>query len=397
MPRPTLTGRLLRILLPILIILGAVLLAVMMFTLRPEPPSTPAEERVVPVQTMAVRGANTTFRIASQGTVQPRTETVLVAEVSGRVESVSDQLVAGGFIREGDVILEIESADYQVAVEQARAAVLTAEAQLIQEQAQAEQAEREWEQSGRPREDAPPLSLRTPFLREAEARVLQAEAELQRTRRQLARTTVRAPYDALIREKSADIGQYLNTGTQIARLFATDHFEVRLPLRAEDLAWLDLPTPGENLSGNEGAPVTLEASVAGKPRQWQARIVRTEGVVDSDSRMIHAVARVSDPYARQPENGDRPILRAGTFVNARLPGVASNRVFALPHHVLYNGDNVLVMDNERRLRIRPINILRTDTEYAYVDQGLEDGDRVITSPVQTAIDGMRVNPVEDGS
>lgn len=393
MTRATLLRRTTRMLLPLLIISAGVALTALMVVFREEPASTPVEERVIPVETMTVHSSDITFSIASQGTVQPSTETMLVAEVSGRVNSVSDQFEVGGFFNEGDVLLRIDSADYQVAVDQARAAVLTAEAQLIQEQAQADQAAREWDQTGRPREEAPPLSLRTPFLREAEARLLQAESELERARRQLERTTVRAPYDSLVREKAADVGQYLNTGAQIARVFATDHAEVRLPLSDADLEWLDLPRPGEQMPADSGTPVTLEATVAGQPRQWQGHIVRTEGVIDSNSRMLYAVARVEDPYMREDKAGDHAPLRAGTFVNAQLQGRSADNVFSLPHHALHNTDEVLVMDAERRLRIREVNIIRTDTRYAYIDSGLEDNDQVIISAIEVPIDGMRVNPV----
>ncbi|MEX1196272.1 MAG: efflux RND transporter periplasmic adaptor subunit [Pseudohongiellaceae bacterium] len=393
MSRPPLPRRMLRTLLPLLIVSIGVALTALMVLFREEPDSTPVEERVIPVETMTVERSDITFGINSQGTVQPRTETMLVAEVSGRVNSVSAQFEVGGFFNEGEVLLRIDSADYQVAVDQARAALLTAEAQLAQEQAQADQAAREWDLSGRPREEAPPLSLRTPFLREAEARVMQAESELQRARRQLERTTVRAPYDALVREKNADVGQYLNTGAQIARVFATDHAEVRLPLSDPDLAWLDLPRPGEQVPDGNGTPVTLEATLAGRSQQWQGHIVRTEGVIDSTSRMLYAVARVEDPYARQDKTGGHAPLRTGTFVTARLQGRSADNVVSLPHQALHDATRVLVMDAERRLRIREVNIIRTDTQYAYIDDGLDNNDQVIVSPIQVPVDGMRVNPV----
>jgi len=385
-PGRRISGRILRMLLPVLIIAAGIALTTVMILSRPQPPASPATVQSIPVDTMVVRSTDSAFTIASQGTVEPRTQTRLVAEVAGRVASVAAGFVAGGFFHQDD---------YEVAVDQARAALISAEARLAEQQAQAEQAARQWDLTGRPREEAPPLLLRTPFLREAEAQVLQAESELQRAQRQLERTTVRAPYDALVREKNADIGQYLNTGTEIARLFATDHAEVRLPLSADDLAWLDLPEPGAGAASPR--PVTLRAELAGKTRKWHARVVRTEGVIDSSSRMLYAVARIDDPYARNPEHSGRAVLRAGTFVTAALPAISSGPVFALPHHVLYNGNHVLVMDAEQRLRIRPVNILRADTQYTWVDGGLRDGDLVITSPIQSAIDGMRVTPSQPPS
>jgi RND family efflux transporter MFP subunit len=387
--KKTFMNRLGRLLLPILIVGAGISLTAVMIIFREQPESKEVVERIAAVETMTVRGADITFTIASQGTVTPRTETAVVAEVSGKVMAVSEKLVAGGYFNQGEVMLSIDSADYQVAVEQARANLLAAQAQLSLEAAQAEQAGKQWDLSGRPRESAPLLALRTPFLLEAEARVLSAEADLQRAERQLARTTIRAPYDALVREKSVDVGQYLGMGSQIARIFATDYAEIRLPLSDSDLAWLALPRPGQ-AAGAESSAVMLHAIVAGQPQHWQGTIVRTEGVVDSNSRMHFAVARVADPYAlRKP---DRSPLAAGTFVNARLSGISVSNIFSVPHRALYNGNQVLIMDAEQRLRRRQVNVIRSDADWVYIDQGLNNNDQVIISPVQIAMEGMRLNP-----
>jgi len=378
-----------RLVLPVFIVGVGVMLAGAMIIFKEQPESTAVAERVAAVEIMTARSADITFTIASQGTVTPRTETTIVSEVSGKVISVSEKLVAGGYFNQGEVLLTIDSDDYQVAVEQARANLLTAQAQLSLEAAQAEQAGKQWDLSGRSRESAPLLALRTPFLLEAEARVLSAESDLQRAERQLARTTIRAPYDALVREKSADIGQYISMGSQIASIFATDYAEIRLPLSDSDLAWLALPRPGQ-LAGAEASPVVLHAVVAGRQQHWQGSIVRTEGVVDSNSRMHFAVARIEDPYAlRKP---DKAVLSAGTFVNARLSGIRVSNIFSLPHKALYNGNEVLLMDAEQRLRRRQVNVVRADADWVYIDQGLSDNEQVIISPVQIALEGMRVNP-----
>lgn len=388
--KPTLWQSTRRWLVPLFIVAAGIAAATAMIVLRPQPPSTPAAERVVPVDVLTVNSTDMHINVSSQGTVAPRTQTSLIAEVSGRVIAVSDKLVAGGFFNEGEVILRIDPADYQVAVDQAQANLLTAQAQLAQEQAQADQAAREWDLSGRPRDNAPAIALRTPFLREAEARVLYSESELRRAQRQLDRTTVRAPYDALVREKSADIGQYLGTGSQIAEVFATDYAEIRLPLSDSDLRWLTLPAPGQ-LAPADATRVTLYATTAGKQHQWQAEIVRTEGVVDSSSRMHYAVARVDDPYGLRG-NSDLPPLPAGTFVNADIQGIRVTGVFDIPLEALRNGNQVLIMDQEQRLRQRQVSVIRSEADRVFVNEGLNDNDAVIVSPVAIPIEGMRVNP-----
>ncbi len=326
--------------------------------------------------------------------MEPRTQTTLVAEVSGRVVSVSDKFVVGGFFREGELLLSLDSADYEVQVQQSRANLLTAQAQLTQESAQAEQAARQWDSSGRARADAPPLALRTPFLEEARARVLFAEADLARAERQLERTRIRAPYDGLVREKMVDIGQFVGTGTQLARTFAVDYAEVRLPLTDRDIAFLELPQPGMGSVAIENRKnVSLSTSIGGRPQQWNAQLVRTDGVIDSNTRVYYAVAQVRDPYGLR-ESTSRPALQIGSFVNATLEGITARNVFQVSHSAVRGGNQVMVMDEEGRLRVRPVNVLRTDMESVFINRGLTAGERVIVSPVPVPIEGMRVSTEE---
>ena len=399
-----------RIIAPIIIVAVAGAITAALIMNRPDPVVKAPEERVTLVEVQTASASDMLFSVSSQGTVEPRTQTTLVAEVSGLVMSVSEKFVVGGFFREGDLLLSLDTADYEVSVQQARANLLTAQAQLTQEQAQADQAARQWDSSGRPRADAPPLALRTPFLAEANARVLFAEADLARAQRQLERTNIRAPYDGLVREKMVDIGQYVGTGTQLARTFAVDFAEVRLPLTDRDIAFLNLPRPGglpstanaastsawgaeARANGTSGTPVTLNTTVGGKALQWEARIVRTDGVIDSATRVYYAVAQVRDPYGLR-ETSTKPALSIGSFVNATLQGITAHGVFTLPHSAVRNSDQVMVMDNEQRLRMRTVNVLRTDTNSVYVDGGLSDGDRVIISPVPVPIEGMRVSTAD---
>lgn len=389
-----------RIIVPILIVAGTGAIAAGLIMNRPAPVVNSPEERVTLVEIQTVNARDMQFSVASQGTVEPRTQTTLVAEVSGRVMSVSERFVVGGFFREGDLLLSLDSADYEVSVQQARANLLTAQAQLTQEQAQADQAARQWDSSGRSRADAPPLALRTPFLAEANARVLFAEADLARAQRQLERTKIRAPYDGLVREKMVDIGQYVGTGTQLARTFAVDFAEVRLPLSDRDIAFLDLPRPGEapinNADSNaetRSTPVTLNATVGGQRMHWEARIVRTDGVIDSNTRVYYAVAQVRDPYSLR-QSSTKPALSIGSFVNAKIEGITAHNVVTLPHAAVRNSDQVMIMDSEKRLRVRTVNVLRTDTDYVYVNDGINNGDQVIVSPVPVPIEGMRVSTAE---
>ena len=349
------------------------------------------------VNVITAKSSNITFVIPSQGIVQPRTKTTIVTEVSGLVVSVSTDFVVGGFFNQGDILLTLDPIDYQVALEQARANVLTAQAIYSREQAMAQQAGREWDLTGKSRSEAPILALRTPYLKEAEAGLLFAKAQLKRALRKLEQTIIRAPYTGLVREKFVDVGQYAGVGSTIAKTFAIDYAEVRLPLANSDLQFLKLPSAtnsrrsaGEalaNIRPNNHLEVELSSTIGGTEYRWQASIVRTEGVIDSNTRMHYAIAEIADPYGLQHE-GTTAALTVGSFVNARIQGLSYDNIFAIPHSVIRGDNQVLVMDETQQLQIRRINIIRSDQTLNWVDSGLVDGDNIITTALNIPIAGM---------
>ena len=376
---------------PIAIILVAGGATAAMVWQKKEAEKNPVTEPVVMVETVNLHGRDVNFSVESQGNVSPHTETTLVSEISSVVIGVSPKFVAGGFFKEGELLLKLDPADYEVGVQQSRANVLTMKARLALEEAQAEQAKKEWDMSGRPRSAAPSIALRTPYLEEARANLLFAEADLKKAERKLSLTVIRAPYDGMVKEKLVDIGQYVTTGTQVARTFAVDFAEVRLPLTDQDIAYLDLPKPATSSPAQDatGPLVDLLGVIGGIEYRWQARLVRTEGVIDQLTRVHYAVARIADPYALNNQNG-RPPLPVGSFVKASIQGISLKNVIAVPMQAVRSMDQVLVKDSDDRLRIHRVKIIRTDKNYAYIiDENLEN-QAAITTAVYNPIDGMPV-------
>lgn len=264
-------------------------------------------------------------------------------------------------------------------------------AQATFELARATQARKEWAMTGRPATEAPLLALRQPYLAEARANVLQAEAEVKQAKLKLARTTIRAPYLGMVSAKTVDIGQYVSLATPLGEIFAIDFAEVRLPLTEKDLTRIDLISHGSNA---ELPTVTLNATVASKPVQWAAQIVRSEGVVDQLNRAQYLVAQINDPYAVISESVGNPIpLLMGTFVRAEIAGKTIDNVYAIPRHALMEGNRVALVDAEQRLSLTPIESSHGDEQFYYVNAGLEDGAEIIVSAMGAAIEGMLVRPV----
>ena len=383
-------------LLPILILVAAGCTAAAMVYNKRQPEKKEVVETAIIVETIPLESRDIRFSIASQGNVIPHTETTLVSEISGMVREVSLKFVTGGFFRAGEVLLELDPADYEVEVQQARANLLGMQARLALEQAQAEQAKKEWDMSGRSRNRAPVLALRTPYLEEARANVLSAEADLKKAERKLALTRIRAPYDGMIKEKRVDIGQYVTTGTQLAVTFAVDFAEVRVALSDQDIANLDLPGPDElsDPNGNPGPEVSLSSTIGGKTVTWEGRIVRTEGVIDQKNRVHYAGARITDPYCLNCA-AERPPLAIGSFVRASIQGTLMRDVIAVPLQAIRGMDQLLLLDAEDRLHIRQVQVLRTDDKYAYIQDPALVQQQAITTNVYNPVNGMKVQRVKD--
>jgi RND family efflux transporter MFP subunit len=374
--------------LPLIVLLLAAVLTGALIANRPEAQQQPGAVRPLNVEVVVAERQPVQFQVASRGEVTPRTATMLMSEVSGQIVEVSDSFVAGGFFRKGDVLVRIDPRNYETAVKRARASVARARTQVSTENALAGYALEDWERLQALRaapKEASDLTLRKPQLAQALAELELAEAELEKANGDLARTAIYAPYDGMVRSKSADVGQYVNTGSPLVSIFATDHAEVRLPLTANDLRYIRIPE-----AGSTDLPVVqLRAEVAGSEQLWQARLVRTEGVYDAESRVLYAVAQVDDPY-RQKANADAQPLRVGSFVTATIEGRDAGALYRLPRDVLYRGDRVWVVNEDDALEPRQVEVVRTDHANVYIDQGLNAGDRVCLTRLTSPLPGTRV-------
>ena len=381
--------KILRYFLPLGLIVLAIVVVIGMATMakgkRPE--RQDSGQTAVLVETIPAEVRSLNFIVQSQGTVRPRTQTTLVAQVSGIVVSVSDDFVAGGFFRAGEVLLQIDPSDYQTALKRAQAALASREAKLAEETSRSEQAIKDWRNLGRTGEPSD-LMARKPQLADAMANVLAAEADIEKARRDLQRTRISVPYDGLLRERRVDIGQYVTPGTQLGVSFAVDTAEIRLPLAEADLAFLDLPSSTD--ARIEDYPeVSLATDVGGVTKTWAARLIRTEGVLDENSRVLYAVASVVDPYGLLGKS-QQDELRMGTFVRAAINGRYVDNVVVLPRYVLRNDNTVLVANEERELEVREVLVARAEARQVYITDGVSNGELVVTTTLDAPIPGTRL-------
>lgn len=346
----------------------------------------PAATKPVPttVRIREVQPESVQLKVHSQGSVMPSTETQLIPEVSGRVLWMSPKLVAGGYFKEGDVLARVDQLDYRNTKDRAKASLVRAEAE--QQHARYEyQRLKSLEERQLTSRSQMENSLRA--LRVAEAALQDARVSYEQAQQNLERTEIRAPFTGLVRSENVDIGQFISRGAPIATIYASDLVEVRLPIADRQLAFLNLPvTLRGELPSHLQPKVTLSTEYAGQKLSWRGNIVRTEAEIDISSRMVQLVARV-------PNTPEQTPLSVGLFVEAEIEGLSAEDIVVLPRSALRNDDQVLVVDADDKLRFRAIEPLRLYQDNVLVKSGLEAGERVCLSPLQTAIDGMTVNPV----
>ena len=389
-----------RVLTPLAVLIVAIGIGSALVLNRPEAKQQPRQPPVLVVDTITATRVPTTFTVITQGEVAPRTETTLISEVSGQIVAVASSFVSGGFFKAGELLVRIDPRIYDARLKRARANIAAARTQVATENALAGYALEDWHRLNDLRDDEhwrqahqdhghnkgtpSELVLRKPQLAAALAQLESAQAELVEAEGDLERTSIRAPYSGMVREKLADVGQYVRIGDPVAKTFAVDYAEVRLPLTQADLQFLDLPRG----VGATVVPVTLTANIAGFDQRWSGTVTRTEGVFDNRTRVLHAVAQVHDPYGIESPHGEP--LRIGTFVNAEIQGKQAGALFALPRHALYKGTTVWLVDEDNRLRAAEIGIVRAETDFVYVDRGLNEGDRICITPMEQPLPGMPV-------
>ena len=366
---------------PLIIVLVAFIAATVMIKSRKPPEQVPVEIPAFLVEAKEATAEAVSFIVKSQGNVVPRNKTALSAQVSGQVVSLSDVFIAGGTFKKGDVLATLEQDDYRTDLKLAEAELAQAQAALQEEIARGKVAEQEWRSVS---SVAPPeLGLRKPQLAKEQANVKAAEAKLERAKRNLARTQITAPYNGIVVERNIDLGQFVSMGAVLGTVYSTDTAEVRLPITDSDLMFINIA--GQS---NDGAPVSLTASVGGVKRTWEGKLVRSEGILDTGSRVVYAIVEVQDPY--NLKSSYNAPLRFGQFVEAEITSRQNEELVVLPRSILRLDNTVLTVNDNREIEIKPVEVARTTAKEVFIRSGIEHGSLVVRSAVPNPYNGMKV-------
>ena len=381
--------KLLKIIAPMLVLLVSIAVVQALNAAKPAPEKKEESQRVISLYVDEVKSDSVTLSVRTQGEVRPKIEIDLIPQVSGRIMAISGSFAEGAKFGPGTTLIKIDDTDYKLAVIRAEAGVAGAQVALERELANARIKEEHWldkRNSGEPT----PYALNKLQVTEARAILRAAEADLKDAHLNVARTAISVPFDGRVREKNVGIGQYVTAGTRLGRVFSTATVEIRLPLTDSQLAELNLPM-GFMADDFNAPEVQFKAMVGRHEHFWTGHIVRINASVDQQTRLIYAIAEVEDPYGAGADDG-APIA-VGMFVSAEIAGVTSQSALVLPRTALRNADKVYVINDENRLEIRTVKVLSTSQDIVFVTHGVEPGDRVVTSSIPAAVDGMEVHAI----
>ena len=373
------------------ILLGAIVIAVIMVQLRPEPPLREPPSQVPFVTTVATSAGEGAIPVFGAGTVRPRAEIDVSAQINGKVAWVAPAFQGGGRVRSGDVLFRIDDADYRNRVRQARANVAAGQVALLQAEEDARIARQEYalflrRQSDAARTgDANPLTLREPQLEAARAALARDSAALADAELALARTEVLAPFSGAVRSESVDMGQFVAAGQSVGRLYADDAVEVVVPLSDSDAALVPNLWRLAAGDGNRAVRVVVTAGYGQAEHDRDGYVDRAEAALDEQTRTIDVIVRVPNPFS-----GSGPPLLVGQFVEVQIDGVAPDRYFVVPRAALRTGNEVWATRQDSLVTIVPVQVLQRSEDQVYVTGALEAGQPVIVRGIQIATEGMVV-------
>ncbi len=373
--------------LPILIIaVGFVIMKTLIHN-RKAPHKIKRTVQGILVETKVAKPADCPVKVQGTGIVRPRKIIDIVPQVSGKVISVAPDFVQGGMFRKGQELFLIEPVDYELALETARAQLARAELNLDIEKTRGDIALKEWKNlDKKPSGTEPPLVLRKPQLREAQAAFAAARAAVRQAEINLDRTRIRAPFNAVVKAENIDKGQYVRQGVKVGTLTGTDIAEIVVPVSLEDLEWIKVP----GISGDgHGSAAVVTVSSRNRGYHWKGAVVRLLGDVAPKSRMSRVVVDVHNPF-RCPDAGGGCNIRLadGLFVDVDFVCGILHGVYVLKRKALRDNDTVWIMDKTGRLRIRKVHVAHYQQDTVIIDKGLQPGEQVVLTSIPGAAEGM---------
>ena len=372
---------------PLFILLGAFALSYLLWFLGQVQPD-PVEELPPPdVIIEILTPKDFQVQISSNGTTTPLTQTVLTAEVGGEVIYRSKKFAEGASVIEGEILAKIDDTDLQLQYKNALLQLANAEVQYSLQLAEAEVAKEAWDKIG----DgvASDLTLKKPQLKQSAALLEVAKAQVSSAEKKLNKTEIIAPYAGRIQNVNIDLGTTIIPGQPVGAMYTSSEIEITLAVKDNDLQFLSIPMDGRKLNPSEQASVVIESFYKGKTQSWKGKLERVDGVIDPVTRMINLIAVFKNDFIES----DKPNLPIGLFVEAKIDGITLKNIFEIPINSISEDNEVYIVDKDNQLELRELTILKKYSEFVIIKDGLKAGERIVTSKLSTASNGIKVNPV----
>ena len=372
---------------PLFILLGAFALSYLLWFLGQVKPD-PVEELPPPdVIIEILTPKDFQIQISSNGTTTPLTQTVLTAEVGGEVIYRSKKFAEGASVIEGEILAKIDDTDLQLQYKNALLQLANAEVQYSLQLAEAEVAKEAWDKIG----DgvASDLTLKKPQLKQAQALLEVAKAQVSSAAKKLNKTEIIAPYAGRIQNVNIDLGTTIIPGQPVGAMYTSSEIEITLAVKDNDLQFLSIPMDGRKLNPSEQASVVIESFYKGKTQSWEGKLERVDGVIDPITRMINLIAVFKNDFIET----DKPNLPIGLFVEAKIDGITLKNIFEIPINSISKDNEVYIVDKDNQLELRKLTVLKKYSEFVIIKDGLKAGERIVTSKLSTASNGIKVNPV----
>ena len=359
-------------------LIASVIIAITLIRNKPTAEIKEVEKNIPFVKTMILKSQKVKARISSQGFIRPKSELNILSELNARVEWISSKMEPGSSFNEGDTLIKLDKRDYELALITAEANVLNANVNLEREKAESDIASKEWKRVGGG--SGTDLALRKPQLAQAKATLEAAKAELERTKRNLDRTVFVAPFKGRVRSKNTDMNSIVFPGTMLGSIYATQYFEVQLPITDQDVKFTGLSFNGLEIPDNKQLDVTFTIG----DNILNGKVIRAEAEVDPKTRMLSVVASIAEK-----NNDNKNLILVGQYIQATIFGMEMDNIFLLPRNNVRN-ESVWVVNSQMELTNRAVDIVRFEGEFALIGEGIEKGDRLLKSRLSSLINGQKV-------
>jgi len=369
------------------ILVLAILIVSLLVIFKPKAERKPVEIKSPHVDVVIARSEWKKIPVSSQGRITASRRVNISAEVNGRIVSVSDHFNDGAYFKKDDVLLKIDSREYQLAVVRADAQVAAAEQNLVRAQAESQQAKNDLSRlSVKSKNKISAYALREPQLKEAQAKLKAAKADYALAQLKLEKTVIRAPFNGRLINKKVELGQYVVAASQLAEIYNDTALQVKLPIRLPQLDLLLGQDKSYKITDQNNITAQLSLMSSNQIHKWTATIIQLAAVVDTNNQLINLLAKIN-PMQNNTEGG---MLLPGMFVQAEISSAIAEKIFVLPRQALHAVNQVWLLNKNNQLNKITVDVLYKNASSIFVNAGINDGQKIIISSINTPIEGMKL-------